>query len=86
MALHPNASKQLFCAYYGEELRARYEWAKDLKRFVRFGESVARTIDGHDTSWNHRGEAVDAAWKRLGGKGHPTLKALRALPYNDEVT
>jgi hypothetical protein len=42
--------------------------------------SVRNTLTGPRATWNHDGEWATAAWRSLGGKGKPTLKALRALP------
>ena len=72
--------KARFETALGAELMARYDWARDPKRLHRFMESVARTIRGECWTWNHDGEACAAAWRSIGGKGKPTMKALRALP------
>lgn len=67
-----------FIAAYQSELTARYPWAADPEKLARFLGSVAGTLNGGAT-WNHDEEAVTAAWRAIGGKGKPTLKALRAL-------
>lgn len=68
-------------AAYRAELIARYDWATaPSARLARFLTSVEQTLAGEATTWNHDGVAVTAAWRALGGKGTPTLKALRALP------
>jgi hypothetical protein len=41
---------------------------------------VRDTITGVGNNWCKDGDAADAAWKAIGGKGKPTYKALRALP------
>ena len=64
---------------YVEQLRARYAWAAEPERMERYLASVTATLNGA-TSWNHAGEAGQAAWRAIGGKGKLTLKALRALP------
>lgn len=58
---------------------ALYPWAKDPQRLHAFLASCLATLRGAN-SWNHDGEACTAAWRSIGGKGKPTLKALRALP------
>ena len=71
------ATKQQFCEAYESEL-ARYPWAADPDKRFRFMVGVITTLDGGDT-WSPTGEAVAAAWRAIGGKGKPTLKALRSL-------
>ena len=41
--------------------------------------SVRATLRGPVATWNFDGPATVAAWRAIGGKGKPTLKALRAL-------
>lgn len=65
---------------YEAELMARYDWALNPTRLATFLQSVTQTLTGEATTWNHDGVAVTAAWRACGGKGTPTLKALRALP------
>ena len=71
-------TKQAFLAAYRAALVA-YPWAADAARLDKFMASVAATIEGPHATWNHDGDAVTAAWRAIGGKGKPTLKALRAL-------
>ena len=74
-------SKSAFLSAYHTELRARYPWAKtDEIKLALFMESCHNTLNGGG-SWHHEGEAVVAAWRSIGGKGKPTLKALRAMPF-----
>lgn len=73
------ATKSDFLAAYERELFLRYEWTKDEPKMLRFMASVKATLTGANT-WAHDGEAVVLAWRAIGGKGKPTLKALRALP------
>lgn len=72
-------SKEKFIELYKIELLKMYDWAKDEKKLERFLANVKITISTNTAPWNHTGEAVNAAWKAMGGKGKPTLKALRAL-------
>jgi hypothetical protein len=72
--------KAKFETALGAELMARYAWAREPAKLHRFMESVAGTIRGEFWTWNHDGEACAAAWRTIGGKGKPTMKALRALP------
>jgi len=72
-------TRQAFLKAYRNSLLAAYAWAGDAAKLDHFMASVSATLDGANT-WNHTGEAVTAAWHWIGGKGRPTLKALRALP------
>lgn len=72
-------TRTAFLAAYRADLWVRYAWAQDTARLDRFMASVERTISTKAKTWNHDGEAVTAAWRRIGGKGKPTLTALRAL-------
>ena len=67
-----------FLSAYGFQLMAQYEWARNADKLSRFLESCAETLNGAST-WNHDGPAVTAAWRTIGGKGKPSLKALRGL-------
>lgn len=73
-------SQASFLASYHDVLRARYVWAQDDSKLALYMLSVKRTIEGPEKTWNHDGEAVTATWRIMGGKGTPSLKALRALP------
>jgi hypothetical protein len=75
-------TKTAFIAAYRAKLIDLYAWAQDATKLDRFMSSVASTIGftlGGTAPWNHEGAAVTAAWREIGGKGKPTLKALRAL-------
>lgn len=72
-------NKQSFLTQYEATLKATHPWATDAEKLARFMDSVRETITTQKSTWNHDGEAVTAAWKAIGGKGKPTLKALRAL-------
>lgn len=71
-------TRAAFLEAYRAELEARYAWALDAHRLAKFMDSVTNTLNGGAT-WNKDGEAVEAAWKKIGGKGKVTYKALRAL-------
>jgi hypothetical protein len=75
-------TRQDFMGEYRLQLKARYAWAvEDHDRLDRFMESVTRTLaDARVKTWNHSGEAVTAAWRKLGGAGTPSLAVLRSLP------
>lgn len=73
-------TKVSFLEAYRAALVATYPWAADVTRLNRFMASCVWTLEGPSATWNHDGEAVTAAWRAIGGKGRPTLKALRALP------
>lgn len=72
-------TKAAFLAAYEFQLMARYTWARDTAKLTRFLAAAAETISTTRSNWNHDGEAVTAAWRAIGGKGRPTLKALRGL-------
>ncbi len=72
-------TRAAFLAAYREAL-AVYPWAADAARLARFLASCDATLSTDRATWNHDGDAVVAAWRAIGGKGRPTLKALRALP------
>ena len=74
----PIARKADFVEAYRSEVRTRYPWAKDEDKLHRFMVGCITTLDG-GSEWNHQGDAVTAAWRSIGGRGAPTLKALRAL-------
>lgn len=77
-------TRQAFLKAYRADLWARYVWAQDSERLDRFMASVERTISTKATTWNHDGESITAAWRRIGGKGKPTLKGLRDLSNEQE--
>jgi hypothetical protein len=70
-------TKEQFITIYREKVSA-LPWANDAEKLQRFMQSVENTIAGACT-WNHDGPSTVAAWREIGGKGKPTLKALRAL-------
>jgi hypothetical protein len=72
-------TKRHFIAAYANALTRAYPWAQDDEKMSKFLDSVRKTLDGAGT-WHHEGDCVAEAWKEVGGKGKPTLKALRALP------
>ena len=72
-------TQQAFIDAYRVNLIQMYAWAQDAAKLDRFLKSCRDTLAGTTNSWSHDGDAVNAAWKSIGGKGRPTLKALRAL-------
>jgi len=79
-------SRTAFLAAYRAQLIALYPWAKDTARLDRFMSAVELTISTARNEWDHDGDAVTAAWHAIGGKGKPTLKALRSLPEHANAT
>lgn len=73
-------TRKQFLAGYRAALIAGYAWAADADKLARFMQGVEDTLAGTSNRWHHKGPAVTATWRGLGGKGVPTLKALRALP------
>ena len=72
-------TKSAFLEAYGVQLTTHYEWARNEEKLARFLRGCIATIRDGASEWNHDGAAVTAAWRSIGGKGTPTLKALRAL-------
>lgn len=77
-------TKQQFLCAYRNHIIASYAWASDEAKLNRFLESVEATIKTTQAPWDFHGAAVKKAWHNIGGKGSPTLKALRALPDTGE--
>ena len=73
-------TRAAFLAAYRRGLVAWAPWAQDTGKLDRFMESVAETISTTRKTWIHDGPTTINAWRAIGGKGRPTLKALRALP------
>lgn len=74
-------TKDTFLIEYRAVLLSTFGWANDRDKLNRFMESVAITLNvGGPQTWDHHGEAVARAWRNIGAKGKPTLKAMRALP------
>lgn len=73
-------NRAAFLTAYRTRLLTAYTWTSDTGKLERFLSSVTETLAGRATSWNHDGDCVTAAWRDIGGRGRPTLKALRALP------
>jgi hypothetical protein len=83
-------SKNGFLEAYQRRLVCVYDWARaDPHRLAKFMRGVACTIEHPNAlegsrGWDHHGDVSVAVWRELGGKGRPTLKALRALPVDPE--
>jgi hypothetical protein len=75
-------TKRAFLEHYRAELVRRFAWAQEATKLNRFMDGVEITINGGAKLWVHEGDAVTAAWRAIGEKGKPTLKALVALPGN----
>ena len=69
-----------FLAAYRAALQRLYPWAADESKLQRFLDAAAATIGNGESLWNFTGDAVNAAWREIGGRGVPTLKDLRSLP------
>ena len=72
-------TKTAYLTAYRTELRARYPWAADEAKLDRYMAGARAGLDGAGGG-AHTGEASEAAWRRIGGTGKITLKALRKLP------
>ena len=70
-------TKSSFLSEYRKAVYA-LPWASNPDKLERFMESCRATINGAST-WQYDGELSVKAWRAIGGKGKPTLKALRAL-------
>lgn len=76
-------TKNAFYREYQAALEQHYPWAQDRDRLAKFLGSVKTTLETDRDSWDHHGECINKAWHAIGGKGKPTLKALRALPQGE---
>lgn len=74
-------SKQQFMGTYRSMLMdtPEYEWAHDADRLERFMSSVRNTLFTQANTWNIDSPVVGRAWKKIGLKGRPSYKGLRAL-------
>lgn len=73
-------TKQAFIEAYTALMVAQYEWARDPARLERALEAVRNTLySRRGQQWDQNGKSTAVAWKAIGCKGRPTLKALRAL-------
>lgn len=72
-------TKAKFIEAYREALLSEYDWAHDAAKLEKFLGGVSRTINEQGMEWNKDGSCVLAAWRKIGGKGKPTYKELRAL-------
>jgi len=82
-------TKNELVAAYEAILVAEYLWAQKPAMLERFMASVWLTIttpgigpqpSGNGPMFDHTSQGFARAWKSIGGKGKPTLKAVRALP------
>lgn len=75
--------KKAFLAAYRQYIYETYEWAMATDALDAFMVRVSDTLNGR-TSWNWKVPGAKAAWEKIGGKGQPSLKDLRALPEGPE--
>lgn len=75
-------TKAEFLAEYRRTLVRTYSWPNDYpEKLETFITQTAATIRGNVALVGLvNSPAVIETWQTLGGKGRPTLKALRALP------
>jgi hypothetical protein len=73
-------TKQEFLAAYREHVVACHAWADNAAKLAHFMKAVETTLYTERTAWAWDGTGTKIVWKDLGGKGRPTLKALRGLP------
>lgn len=74
-------TKAAYLAKLRELIVARYPWAQDAAKLGRFMDAARVSLglaEGQQADIG--GQSFTDAWRALGGKGKPTLKALRALP------
>ncbi len=60
-----------------------YPWSADAAKLSTFKAKLAETLSTGRAVCAIDGPAFVAAWRSIGGKGKPTLKALAALPAAD---
>lgn len=77
-------TREAFLAAYRERL-ASLGWAAEPEKLERFMAIVGKALRGDPSgNWSPTGqEHAAAAWKAIGGKGKPTMKALKALPSGE---
>ena len=73
-------TKTSFLHKYEQAIISTHPWASDDTKRAKFMEAVRMTLTTDKCPWQHQTALVTSVWKSLGGKGKPTLKALRALP------
>ena len=82
--------QQFLTAYRAEIVRSCGPWAQDADDLNRFMVAVEKTLtmDAWERKgpWDHTGSLTKKTYRAIGGKGLMTLKALRALPNEDEVS
>ena len=72
-------TKAAFLQEYESAVVSGYPWAKDAAKLKTFMIKVKETLAGPCAPWDFHGPSTVTAWRAIGGKGQPTLKALRAL-------
>lgn len=75
-------TKAAFTAAVLDGIKA-YPWSADAARLDTFKTKLAETLSTGRAAVAIDGPAFVAAWRAIGGKGKPTLKALAALPAAD---
>lgn len=80
----PAPTREAFLAAY-RELLAPLPWAAaNSAKLDGYMTVVTRVVSGGAGNWSPTGQELAAqAWKAIGCKGKPTLKALRALPSSE---
>lgn len=74
-------TREKFISAYVDECRALYAWAADPEKRAGFASVVNDTLSAkRGASWAWDAPASRAAFRKIGGRGPFTLKALRALP------
>lgn len=71
--------RRAYMAAYKHELRARFAWAEDQEKLLRFLHAVRDTLKGRANVWQPSGDAAVAAWHAIGMTGRPTLKQMRLM-------
>lgn len=76
----PGATKNDFMREYRKALQSSsLPVTHSQERIESLLKAVETTITTTAATWIHDGEISVKAWRSIGGKGQPTLKALRAL-------
>lgn len=76
-------TKTQFLAEYRAALLASpdMQWAQDQAKLDKFMASVETTVRTEANTWNIDSPIARAVWRRLGGQGRMSYKALRALEH-----
>jgi hypothetical protein len=76
-------TRAAFLQHYEALLESKYPWAVSPEKRASFMAKIIDTLDREKPGgpWNPDGPTTVDAWRAIGGRGKPSMKALRALPH-----